>query len=110
MEYGCARMGRARRPRSQGRAAHRILRQSLTVAARTSREPHPEGMRLYFVGRDRPVRRNDSDLDVEHSLQDHNDGEEPEERAEEQQCGLPPHWSLDFGRQELAVDIPDLHA
>src|SRR6266508_102996 len=51
-----------------------------------------------------------SDLDAEHTLQDHDDGEEPEESAEEQQPKLAPERGLDLAWQKLAVHVPHLNA
>src|SRR5712691_9102925 len=39
-----------------------------------------------------------AELDAEDPLQDHDDGEEPEKRAEEEQRGLAPEGGLDLAR------------
>src|SRR5262249_55773498 len=61
----------------------------------------------------RPVCRDpirSADLDAEDALQDHDDGEESEERAEDQQRELTPGRRLDLARQKLSIHVPYLDA
>ena len=52
----------------------------------------------------------DADRDTEEAIEDHDDGEKPEEGAEQPEHHLTPDRRLQLARQKLMVDVPDVNA